>query len=58
MRAHIARSTRGCRCFEKGQINVEHVLGVGLAAEQEEAHGVFAGPFNEVAQGHVAACAL
>jgi hypothetical protein len=41
-----------------GQIDVEGVLGVGLAREQEEAHGVLAGPLDQVAQRDVAAGAL
>ena len=44
--------------FGQSQINVEHVFGIGLAAEQKEAHSIFAGPLNEIAQGDIAASAL
>ena len=40
------------------QVHFEGELGVGLAADQEEAHRVAAGPVDEVAQGDVAAGAL
>ena len=40
------------------QIHIEGVFGVGLAAEQEEAHRVFAGPLNQVAQRHITASAF
>ncbi len=41
-----------------GQIDIECVLRIGLAREQEEAHRVLAGPLDQVAQCHVAAGAL
>ena len=41
-----------------GQIHIEGVFGVGLAAQQEEAHRVLAGPLDQVAQRHIAAGAL
>ena len=40
------------------QVNIKHVISIGFAAEQEKAHGVFAGPVNQVAQGDVAARAF
>ncbi len=40
------------------QIDVEDEFRVRLAADQEEAHRVLAGPVDQVAQGHVAARAL
>ena len=44
--------------FGACQIDIEHVLGVGFAAEQKETHRVFAGPLNQIAQSDVTACAL
>ena len=44
--------------FSYRQIHVEGVFGIGLAAEQEEAHRVFAGPLDQIAQGDVASSAL
>ena len=40
------------------QINIEGVFGIGLATQQEEAHRVFAGPLDQVAQGDVTARTL
>jgi hypothetical protein len=40
------------------QVDVEGELGVGLAADQEEAHRVAAGPVDQVAQRDVAAARL
>src|SRR5678810_911827 len=40
------------------QVDVEGELGVGLAAQHEEAHRVAAGPVDQVAQRHVVAGAL
>ena len=40
------------------QVHIKGVLGVGFAAEQEEAHRVLAGPLNQVAQRDIAASAL
>ena len=40
------------------QVHVKGVFGIGLARQQEKPHGVFAGPLHQVAQGHIAACAL
>mmetsp|Transcript_20389 Transcript_20389/g.78156 ORF Transcript_20389/g.78156 Transcript_20389/m.78156 type:complete len:636 (-) Transcript_20389:435-2342(-) len=40
------------------QVDVEGELGVGLAADQEEAHRVAAGPVHQVAQRHIGAGAL
>ena len=44
--------------FAQGQVNVKNVFSVWLAAKQKEAHGVGAGPLDEVAQGHIAASAF
>ena len=40
------------------EVDVEHELGVGLAAEHEKAHRVAAGPVDQVAQRDVAAGSL
>ena len=40
------------------QVHVEHVFGVGLARQKEEAHRVFAGPLDQITQRHVAAGTL
>jgi hypothetical protein len=42
----------------EGQVDVEGELGVGLAAQHEEADGVAARPVDQIAQRHVAAGAL
>ena len=42
----------------QGQVDVEGELGVGLAAQHEEADRVLAGPLDQVAQRHVGAGAL
>ena len=40
------------------QIDVEHVFGVGLAAEQEKPHRIFAGPLDQITQSDIAARAF
>ena len=44
--------------FLHSQIDIKCVFGVGFAAEQEETHGIGAGPFDQIAQGHIAAGTL